>query len=283
MAFFYSELDPDIKGILLAQIRDLWTHTSTAIEGNALTLGETAFVLEEGLTVSGKPLRDHQEVYGHAKGIELLYHFLDSERLREEDVFSLHRVVQAESVMDILQPVGSWKKESNFTSFIGLDGKQHWREFPEPENIPALMRQWLDRFNADYGRPLDREAASKVYADLHLDFVTVHPFFDGNGRMARLLSNLPVLRSGFPPIVVPTEARQEYKKSISDFQETVSALDRLKDLGALPENPERDRFRNICARYWEPTMVLVEEARKRQARRNFGNLHRHPGKEPEKQ
>lgn len=54
---FYAKLDADIKATLLAQIRNLWTHTSTAIEGNSLTLGDTAFVLEEGLTVAGKPLR----------------------------------------------------------------------------------------------------------------------------------------------------------------------------------------------------------------------------------
>lgn len=268
MTFFYSDLDPDIKAILLAQIRNLWTHTSTAIEGNSLTLGDTAFVLEEGLTIAGKPLRDHQEVYGHAKGIELVYRFLDSDRLVEEDIFALHRAVLTESVADIFQPVGMWKKESNFTSYVGQDGAQHWRQFPGPENIPVLMSQWLERFNAVYVRSLDRKVAGDAYADLHLDFVTIHPFFDGNGRMARLLSNLPALRSGFPPIVVPTEARHVYKKTISDYQESILALEHIKDLGALPENREWERFRSICEGFWGPTMALVSEAREMQSRRD---------------
>jgi Fic family protein len=59
-------LDPDIQRSLLAQVRDLWTHGSAALEGNTLTLGETKFVIEEGLMVSGKPLKDHEEVVGHA-------------------------------------------------------------------------------------------------------------------------------------------------------------------------------------------------------------------------
>jgi Fic family protein len=65
-------LDADIRVALLQQLRDLWTHGSAAIEGNTLTLGETKFVIEEGLTVSGKPLKDHEEVVGHARAIELL-------------------------------------------------------------------------------------------------------------------------------------------------------------------------------------------------------------------
>jgi Fic family protein len=59
---FFNHLDSDLKAALKAQLRDLWTHTSTALEGNTLTLGETKFVIEEGLTVSGKPLKDHQEM-----------------------------------------------------------------------------------------------------------------------------------------------------------------------------------------------------------------------------
>ncbi|CAK8719934.1 hypothetical protein LDFHOB_09360 [Candidatus Electronema aureum] len=67
----FPNLDADIRAALLIQLRDLWTHTSTAIEGNSLTLGETAFVLREGLTIAGKPLKDHQDVVGHARAIAL--------------------------------------------------------------------------------------------------------------------------------------------------------------------------------------------------------------------
>ena len=70
MLNFLNDLDKDLRKALLIQLRNLWTHTSTAIEGNTLTLGETAFVLEKGLTISSKPLRDHEEVVGHARAID---------------------------------------------------------------------------------------------------------------------------------------------------------------------------------------------------------------------
>jgi hypothetical protein len=72
-------LDGDIRGAMLCQIRDLWTHGSTALEGNTLTPGETKLVIEEGLTVSRKPLNDHQEVVGHARAIDLIYGSPDGE------------------------------------------------------------------------------------------------------------------------------------------------------------------------------------------------------------
>ena len=77
---FLQNLDPDLRRALMLQLRNLWTHSSTAIEGNTLTLGETAFVLEEGLTVSGKPLKDHEEVMGHARATDLLYQILQEGR-----------------------------------------------------------------------------------------------------------------------------------------------------------------------------------------------------------
>jgi len=113
MFTFLIGLDDDLRKALLIQLRNLWTHTSTAIEGNTLTLGETAFVLKEELTISGKPLQDHEEVVGHARAIDLIY-----------------------------------------------------------------------------------------------DFIHIHPFWDGNGRMARLVANIPVIRAGLPPIIIPMEKRQ---------------------------------------------------------------------------
>lgn len=73
---FLSNLDRDLQVSVRNSLRDLWTHTSTALEGNTLTLGDTSFVLNEGLTIGGKSLKDHQEVLGHAKAIEIVYELL---------------------------------------------------------------------------------------------------------------------------------------------------------------------------------------------------------------
>lgn len=272
MPLFFDDLDPDIRAILLAQIRNLWTHTSTAIEGNTLSLGDTAFLLDEGLTVSGKPLKDHQEVVGHARAIEIVYELINrgagAEAVVDEDLFTLHRAIQAEVVLDIYQPVGKWKNEPNFTTFIGLDGKQQWREYPKPKNIPKLMNEWLALLN----QPLSPESMTPSrladhYADLHLSFVTIHPFFDGNGRMARLLANVPILRMGYPPIVIPTECRKQYKEVLSGYQEQIPDLSDLRSIQDLPDNEKKMEFRQLCHNFWKSTIDLVTQARIMQDKR----------------
>lgn len=261
---FYDGLDASIRQVLLAQIRDLWTHESTAIEGNSLTLGDTSFVLEEGLTISGKSFKDHREVYDHARAIELIYKFLDREKILKEDLLALHRAILTEVVLDIYCPVGDWKNEPNYTSYVNRDGRHAVREYPAPQHIEKLMTQWLARFNLLYHDDLSKDEAINAYARLHLDLVTIHPFYDGNGRMARLLANLPVLKSGFPPIVIPNMSRLAYLDAISSYQEGIPQLDQLNNLEATPESAA---FRDLCAECWGETMRLIDEAHKLQSKK----------------
>jgi len=267
MHFFYDHLDSDIKKILLSQIRNAWTHHSTSLEGNSLTLGETDFILEEGLTIQGKPLKDHNEVYGHAKAIEWIYTQLKSPApIAKQDLFRLHQMVLTELIMDIDQPVGQWKSQSNFTTYIE-NNKQAWREYPAPQFIDQLMKQWIEMLNTSLNQDLNQAEAMACYADLQLTFVCIHPFFDGNGRMARLLANIPVLKSGFPPIVIPQEDQYRYKLCLSHYQKTITQLDQLSDLNDLPNNTERTQFMDLCNEYWEETIGLLNNANEMQNKR----------------
>lgn len=267
-ARFYEHLDADIKAILLTQIRNLWTHHSTSLEGNSLTLDETDFILQEGLTIQGKPLKDHNEVYGHAKAIERIYNLLNAAKtIDKQDLFQLHETVLTERIIDIDQPVGQWKVQSNYTTYVDENNKQVWWEYPAPRFIDNLMTQWLKRLNDYFTSALDRQAAAEAYADLHLSFVTIHPFFDGNGRMARLLANLPVLNAGLPPIVVPQEDRYRYKRCLSDYQNTVANLPDLSDLSQLPDNDQKRQFADMCLSYWAQTIELLDNANAMQQKR----------------
>ncbi len=242
---FLDGVRPEHRAELLGAIRAQWTHDSTAIEGNTLSLGDTMILLKYGLTVNGKPLKDHQDVINHANGVDLVLRLTEKDAIDEQDLFDLHKLVMASADFDIYKPIGAWKREDNGTYGV-VNGKSVYMAYAPADETPKLMREWLKRFNCYLSRPLSEQDALDAYIKSHLEFVRIHPFFDGNGRMARLLANLPVLRAGYPPIVVPMERRSEYIRALWDYQHT-------GDSGFLAS------FRKLLADSWQLTLRLVHE------------------------
>ena len=264
---FLKNLDNDLKNALLIQLRNLWTHTSTAIEGNTLTLGETAFVLEEGLTIAGKPLKDHQEVVGHARAIDYVYACLEQGRpFTEADLFALHKAVQTDVVIDVYKPVGGWKMEPNSTVSV-VDGKQVIFEYAPPDDVQLLMADWFRLFDDECRdiAPGNWAQALDAYVRLHITFVRIHPFFDGNGRLARLVSNIPVLKAGLPPIIIPREQRKAYIDALSTYHHAVGQI-RAGDT-LLPETGHLELFTEFCQEAWQASRELVADVQRKQQNR----------------
>lgn len=261
---FLAGFDADLQQSLLDQIRDAWTHNSTALEGNSLSLGDTKFVIEEGLTVAGKPIKDHQEVIGHAAAIARIYDRLGRD-ITAEDLFALHRSVQAERVVGICKPLGSWKVEPNGTYAVDDSGAQVFVEYAAPEDVPALMAEVIDCVNNTRLRPDDTGEAAPAYARIHAGFVSIHPFWDGNGRLARLVANVPVLNAGLPPLVIPKEDRREYIDTLARYQHRIGRI--TPETGVWPDPSELAPFADFCQRCFATTSRLVEQAFQQQRRR----------------
>lgn len=177
-----------------------WTYHSNAIEGNTLTLMETKVVLE-GITVGGKLLREHFEAINHRDAILYVEDIVRREEpLSEWQIRNLHRLVLKQIDDD---NAGSYRKLN-----VTIAGARHVP--PDmllvPEQMAALMH-WYDSEAASL-HPVVRAAR------LHVDFVKIHPFVDGNGRTARLLLNLELLKAGFPAIVLPVERRLAYYQAL---------------------------------------------------------------------
>ncbi|MCJ8329169.1 MAG: Fic family protein [Lentisphaeria bacterium] len=260
---FDENLDPDLREGLHKQIINLWTHNSNAIEGNTLTLGETADILELGLTVSGKPLKDHQEVYGHAKAIQLIHNLLDKKSLDVNDIFTLHTAIMPKMPMDSLNPIGNWKRDYNGTSGV-VGNETRYMEYASPGDVPLLMKQWLKEFNK-LNCVNSSKKAIKAYSQAHMSFVRIHPFFDGNGRLARLLANIPVLRGGYPPILISVDQRASYIKHLWDYQSTVGELKQGQSL--VPKHNTFNLFLGFIKSEWSTVMHLVKEAENKQKKR----------------
>lgn len=196
------------------KLRIDWTYNSNAIEGNSLTRGETLFFLREGLTVEGKPLKDFLEARNHHEAIKFLHEVIQSERpiseglIKEINALLLSGVDHTPAVNQFNQPVqkpatsGQYKKLPNHVQLA--DGTLH--KYVDPIHVPAEMGkliQWTNQ-NLETAHPVITSAFA------HYNFVRIHPFDDGNGRGARILMNLILIKKGFPPAVIKNEDRRVY-------------------------------------------------------------------------
>lgn len=261
-ASFLQTVPQHRRAALLEQLRDLWTHNSTALEGNTLTLGDTHAILGMGLTVSGKPLREHQEIVGHAKAIDLLYQCLAAP-LSKEVLFDLHKAIQTDIVHDIFKPIGGWKVEKNGTYTVS-NGEQVYIEYAHPLFVERLMNVLIEHINTVDTTQINLQIAASHYAKIHMAFVHIHPFWDGNGRLARLIANIPLLKAGLPPLVIDKNQRREYIECLADYQIRIGQLDAARSVEQpklWPDESVLKEFTLFCDSAYESTKKLIDKAK----------------------
>lgn len=248
------------KQEVLAHFRVLWTHHSTALEGNSLTEEETRLVLEKGVTISGKPIKDHEEVVGHVKALDVMAEICDRSPplLAMDDLHRLHSLIVGEGFISSLHPVGAWKRLANGARVSSKDGSVTFLDFSSPEHVDDFMVEWLQETNALFRASVDLQDAPAIYAKVHLGFTQVHPYYDGNGRMARILSNIPLLAHGLPPMMIERERRAEYLSSLGEYGLSIPTLS--PESGVWPKEGRSTPFYAFCKRSYECTKVLIQRA-----------------------
>jgi Fic family protein len=173
-----------------------WTYHSNAIEGNTLTLLETKIVLE-GITIGGKPLREHFEAINHRNAILYLEEIAQrKEPFSEWQIRNIHQLI-LKNIDD--ENAGRYRNVNVIIAGANHVPTDHLK-------VPERMRQFIDWYNTDATQLHPIERAARI----HADFVGIHPFIDGNGRTSRLLMNLELMKSGFPPCVIKVEQRLAY-------------------------------------------------------------------------
>jgi Fic family protein len=190
------------------------TYTSNAIEGNTLTASETMQLIEHGVTVGGKPLKDHLEAVDHHEAVRYVRQLARSTTpITETDIRGLHRLVMLRSQPDA---AGRYADQGRF---VVTDAGR--RAFPSAAEVPALMgacAAWLR----------DAPDTPETAFTAHRRLVNIHPFNDGNGRTARLLMNLLLIRGGYPPVAVRPADRAAYIEALqTQADDAGKAFERL--------------------------------------------------------
>lgn len=196
----FRPLPPAMVANLRAEMMLQWTYHSNAIEGNTLTLKETKVALE-GITIGGKTLREHCEAINHREAILYVEELSAAgELLNERDIKSLHQLV-LKNIDD--QNAGAYRNHN-----VIIAGAEH--RPPDFLQVQDLMAEFVAWYQSAALNLHPMERAARVHSEL----VKIHPFADGNGRTARLLMNLELLKAGFPAAVLPVNRRLEYYQAL---------------------------------------------------------------------
>lgn len=213
-----------LSGDLLKQIKEYFriglTYSSNALEGNTLTETETKVVLEDGLTIGGKPLKDHYEASGHSEAFDFIFDLAKKKTLTERDILTVHRLFYYRIDQE---NAGVYRKVP-----VVITGTDFVPSMPA--RVPALMKTFIAKIPA-----MRKKLHPVVFAaKLHEEIVNIHPFVDGNGRTARLIMNLALFRAGYSITVIPPVLRADYiafvkrsqtgKKDDTDFVNFISCM-----------------------------------------------------------
>ena len=191
-----------------------WTYHSNAIEGSTLTLKETKVVLE-GITIGGKSLKEHLEAVNHSTAIEHLNELIQKkEDIGEEQIKKIHFLV--------LNKIDSSNAGVYRTENVFITGAKHTP--PDSHLVTDEMKKLIQTYKEQWAslHPVERSAL------LHIEFVKIHPFVDGNGRTARLLHNFELMKGGFPPVVIKKEQRLDYYNALDKAHTTSQSEDFIK-------------------------------------------------------
>lgn len=196
-----------------------WNYHSHKIEGGTLTRPETRTVMVGNIAVEGKPFRDIAEMNGHDQVVlEVLKMGKGELSLSEKRIKEIHRAIIHPEKEEEKKLTGNWKKDPNEI----INYKLEKIDFASPADVPEQMHRLVDRTNAALTRIADQDPKAPhpvvLAADFHIDYLTIHPFFDGNGRTARILSNLLLIACGLPPVIIKEEHKPAYYRLLGDIQ-----------------------------------------------------------------
>jgi Fic family protein len=216
----YGVLSEELLRKIEYKFRLECNYNSNKIEGGTLTKPETRSVMIGNITVQGKPLKDIREMKGHDEVMKDIFRIGRQERnLSEKRIREIHRRIIAAESPEEEQAIGHWKKSGNHV--INYRGEKF--EFTAPPDVPEAMHSLLNRLNANLdkihrGDPKAPHPLLLAF-EFHLQYLTIHPFMDGNGRTARLLTNLLLASLGYPPFwILESGEKEQYNRYLADVQ-----------------------------------------------------------------
>lgn len=225
----YNRIKNDLPEVSLNSYRQAfeldYTHNSTAIEGNTLTLLETKVVLEEGLSVGGKHLRELYEVINHNKAYQYVKQCISEGLILNENIIKNIHAILMENIM-----AGGIYRNVD----VYISGAEHTP--PSPSDMYVQIKNfYMDLVEKTFDSPINCAAWA------HAEFVKIHPFVDGNGRTSRLIMNYQLMSCGLLPISIKKESRLDYFNALETYA-VKNDISLFANMIAVLEEEQLDKY-----------------------------------------
>ena len=261
-----GKLSPEVLHRIRKHFRIKNVYHSNAIEGNVLAVGETREVVEHGLTITGKPLKDQAEARNLSHALDFLEELAGNINtpITENDIRQLHALV----LHELSDEAGAYRSVP-----VAISGSEY--SPPGPESVPGQMAdfgRWLSEFSVPDDEAFAHVSGLFAAAAAHTWFVTVHPFIDGNGRVARPLMNLMLMRHGYPIAIITKEDRLRYYDALEFSQasdltpfviliaESIEESLEEYEAAAVEQREQTEWATSLAEKFTHPERVRAENA-----------------------
>lgn len=188
-------------------------YNTNAIEGCTVTLRETALIIQEGITIAERPLKEHLDIIGCKDAFQFVVEMSEKDRsLSEYDIKQIHSLV----LMSDRENAGIYRRLP-----VRILGSEHTP--PQPYIVPKMMEDFILNYNNS------QEPIFEKVARQHLEFESIHPFIDGNGRTGRLIMNLELMKNGYLPVDIKFTDKLKYYNAFGDYHLT-GKIDSMRDM-----------------------------------------------------
>ncbi len=212
----FGEFEAEIKKKLDYKFRLDWNYYSNKMEGGTLTPSETRSVMVGNVDVQGKPLKDIMEMKNHDEAVlDVLKIVKGEQQFSEKRLRELHKAIMYEENPNKKKLIGEWKEEPNEV----INYRDEKFLFIAPREVPNRIHELLDNTKAELEKWFSGKSdlhPIEIACDFHIEFLTIHPFYDGNGRIARILTNLILINCGYPPVII--REKKKYYRYLADVQ-----------------------------------------------------------------
>jgi Fic family protein len=215
----HGKLDAEILKKINYKFRLDWNYNSNVMEGNSLTKMETRSVMVNNITVKEKPLKDVLDMRGHDEVITDILKIGKGElNISEKRIKEIHKGIIHEDSPEKQKLIGQWKTTNNFLTNYRND-KFDFTPYDEvPEKMHELVNWLSAHFKKIKTKTKDAIHPVQLAFEFHLRYITIHPFYDGNGRTARILTNLVLIAFGYPPVIIKLQDKNTYYRYLADIQ-----------------------------------------------------------------